>query len=314
MYKFRLLFYLLIPHFVCLLAFEQRESCMNATGGAIESGKFTLRYQSEGTGIPALVLGSSIYYSRIFSQNLRKHMRLHFIDNRAWAKSQASIEQSEYEFDLILDDIELMRKALGLGKVIIIGHSGHAFMALEYAKKYPESVSHVVMIGTGPDFSAESFAAAQQYWNDFALPERKAVFEQNYLMITDEQLAQLSPDQRWIKNYIRIGPKVWYDWHFDSSPLWQGVYINMPVFEYIWGTVFKGIDITQGLDSFDKPVFLGLGRYDFIMPPPSSWNQIYPLFKDLTLQIFEHSGHTPQYEEPQLFDEQLLEWITSKKN
>ena len=30
------------------------------------------------------------------------------------------------------------------------------------------------------------------------------------------------------------------------------------------------------------------------------------------MRIFEHSGHSPQYEEPELFDEQLLQWLVSK--
>ena len=301
---------LLLLFFGSELALADLREDMNTRIGVVSSGKFNLCYRIEGNGMPAIVLGSATYYTRIFSQNLRNHLQLIFMDNRAWAHSEGRIDQSEYEFELILDDIELIRKELGLDTVIIIGHSGHAFMALEYAKKYPEHVSHVVMIGTGPDFSTQSFSAAEQYWDDFASPERKAVLEQNHRTITDEQLAQLNPAQRWIKNYIRIGPKVWYNRHFDSSGLWQGVYINMPVFDYIWGTVFKGIDITKGLATFDKPVLLSVGRYDFIMPPPSSWDPIAPLFKNLTIQIYEKSGHTPQYEEPELFDAQLVEWLS----
>ncbi len=45
---------------------------------------------------------------------------------------------------------------LGLGRIVIIGHSGHGYMPLECAKKYPEYVSHVVMISTAPYLSAAS--------------------------------------------------------------------------------------------------------------------------------------------------------------
>jgi proline iminopeptidase len=33
--------------------------------------------------------------------------------------------------------------------------------------------------------------------------------------------------------------------------------------------------------------------------------------KDLTIRVFEKSGHTPQYEEPELFDQELLQWLNS---
>ncbi len=82
------------------------------------------------------------------------------------------------------------------------------------------------------------------------------------------------------------------------------------MFDYVWGVVFRDIDITKGLDIFDKPVFLGLGRYDFLVAPPYTWNPIRPKFKNITVRIFEKSGHTPQYEEPELFDAELLHWLS----
>ena len=83
----------------------------------------------------------------------------------------------------------------------------------------------------------------------------------------------------------------------------------MDIFNYVYGQVFRDIDITQGLEAFDRPVFLALGRYDFVMGPPSMWDPIRPKFRDLTVRVFEQSGHTPQYEEPALFDAELLRWM-----
>jgi pimeloyl-ACP methyl ester carboxylesterase len=59
--------------------------------------------------------------------------------------------------------IERARRQLALGRIVILGHSGHVLMALEYAKKFPAIVSHVVMIGITPDLSAASTAAAERY-------------------------------------------------------------------------------------------------------------------------------------------------------
>ncbi|HET9314279.1 MAG TPA: alpha/beta hydrolase, partial [Vicinamibacteria bacterium] len=65
----------------------------------------------------------------------------------------------------------------------------------------------------------------------------------------------------------------------------------------------------RGLEALDRPVFLALGRYDFLVAPPSSWDRVRPKFKDLTVRVFERSGHTPQHDEPALFDAELLRWI-----
>jgi proline iminopeptidase len=36
---------------------------------------------------------------------------------------------------------------------------------------------------------------------------------------------------------------------------------------------------------------------------------VRPKFRDLTVRVFERTGHTPQLEEPALFDAELLRWI-----
>jgi proline iminopeptidase len=280
-----------------------------ADSGSIQSGDFNLDYRIEGTGAPAIVIGFPAYYSRIFSDNLRSQLRMVFVDHRGSAASPGSVERTEFDLETLADDVELVREILDLGRVIVIGHSGHSYMALEYAKKYPTNVSHVVMIGIAPDMSASSDEATAQNWEKLASAERKSALEENRLEMSDERLSQLPPVEAWIKTYVREGPRAWYDPHFDSSPLWDGVDVNMDMFNYVWGEIFRDIDVTQGLENFDRPVFLALGRYDFLVAPPSSWEPIKDRFHDVTVRVFENSGHTPQYEESNLFDRELLGWI-----
>jgi proline iminopeptidase len=209
----------------------------------------------------------------------------------------------------ISDDLELVRNELGLGEVVIIGHSGHALMALEYAKKYPDSVSHVVMIGIAPDLSAKNSAKADNYWETTASAERKAALEHNWEGVPEEAPAESYPGQNFVKTYVRNGPRAWYDQDFDSTPLWENEDVNMDMFNHVWGTLLAELDITQGLEAFDRPVFLALGKYDFLVAPPSSWGSIKPGFNNLTTRVFEKSGHTPQYEQAELFDSELLGWM-----
>jgi proline iminopeptidase len=285
-----------------------------AAEGTVAAGPFRLRYRTEGRGRPAIVIGSAVYYPRVFSKNLREHLRLTFLDHRGFAPSPGRVEVTEFALDKLLEDIERARQQLGLGRVAVIGHSGHALMALEYAKKHPAGVSHVIMIGMAPDLSAASGEAARRYWDESVSPERKAALQENVRRMPDEDLATLPAGPRFIRGYVRNGPRIWYDPRFDSSPFWEGVEINIDMLGYVWGQVFRDIDITQGLSALDSPVFLALGRYDFLIAPPSSWDPIRPKFRDLTVRVFERSGHTPQYEEADLFDAELLGWIEQHGN
>lgn len=289
-----------------------RESQVSDTG-VIAAGKFRLRYRIEGSGSPTIAIGSSVQGPRLFSPQLRQHLRLVFLDHRGFAASPGRVDTTEFALDTLIDDVEHTRQKLGLDRVAVLGHSGHALMALEYAKKYPANVSHVIMIAMAPDLSIASAAASERYWQESVSPERKAVMEENLRRLPDEALAQLPLREQFIKNYVRNGPRIWYDPQFDSSPLWEGVEVNRDMIDYVWGRVFREIDITQGLAAFDRPVFLALGRYDFLVAPPSTWDPLRPKFRDLTVRVFERSGHTPQYEEAALFDAELLRWIKERQ-
>lgn len=277
--------------------------------GTVHAGPFTLAYSVEGEGQPALVIGSAIYYPRVFSQNLRQSLQLIFVDHRGFARLSGEATSSDYTLDVVLDDIERVRRHLGLEKIVIIGHSGHGYMALEYAKRYPQHVSHVVVIGTGPSHSAAHQEASEQYWTESVCPARKAKLARDLAALPAE--IEAAPEKRFITFCIRLGARSWYDHDFDAAPLWEGVHVNMPVFDHLWGETFRDIDIAKGLDRLDVPVFLALGRYDYLVAPYATWAPYRERFKDLTVRVFEKSGHTPQLEESALFDAELLQWLAA---
>ena len=277
--------------------------------GTVSVPPFQLPYIIEGNGQPAIVVGSSKYYPRAFSKNLRNHLRFVFMDHRGMAPSPGQVDTSEFELDKIVDDIEILRQQLGLGRIMIIGHSGQSYMALEYGKKYPENTSHVVMIGIAPNLGSANAELAEKNYQSLADSDRLAAEKENMRAIPEEKLSELPPGEAFITGYIRNAARIWYDPRYDCTPLWEGVEINMDMFEHVWGKLFAEIDITQGLEDLQCPVFLALGRYDFIVAPPSSWDPVKSKFKNLTLRIFEKSGHTPQFEEPELFDKDLLAWM-----
>lgn len=320
-----------MKHFVTSLALVSLIAC---SGGSREQGKdaetqpshagvtevgvvpaepFKLRYRIEGSGPPALVVGSSMYYPRVFSSALRQSLRLVFLDNRGFAPPPAHpVDTTAYALDVLLDDMERTRQQLNLGRIIVIGHSGNSYLALEYAKKYPQHVSHVVMIGISPDLSDAHARARDHYFETAASAERKAILAENRAKLPDAELAKRTPRQRYIDTYIRETPRVWYNPKFNIRPIWEDLDVNVDMTDHVWGRIFRDIDITKGLDRFERPVLLMLGQYDFLLAPPSVWDPISSKFRDLTIKIFERSGHTPQYEEAALFDMVLLEWLRSR--
>ena len=91
------------------------------------------QYKIEGSGITTMVIGSAIQQPRMFSQELRKQFKFIFIDSRLFIP--ARIEK--FTLDDAVEDIEGIRKYLNIGKMVVMGNSMFAIIALEYAKKYP---------------------------------------------------------------------------------------------------------------------------------------------------------------------------------
>ncbi len=273
--------------------------------GCIERDGFKLKYQTEGSGPDILVIGSSIYYPRSFSQNLRKFLRLHFIDYRGFSEGP----ETKLSFDSLLEDIECFRQQLSVEKCIVIGHSAHGLLALEYAKKYQKHVLGAVIIGMPPHMGPEHIAMAQNNWEESVCPERKAAFERNMMQMPDEKLNQLPKDQWFLQMNFRNVPKSFYNYNFDSTSLWEGVQPNTHVLDQMYLRFAREVDVSQDLESLDLPVLLIYGRFEYLVAPVHSWDPLRPKFKNLRVRIFEKSAHSPQYEEASLFDAELLKWL-----
>ena len=95
----------------------------------------------------------------------------------------------------------------------------HNIRRIQYAKKYPENVSHVVMIGIAPNLGPENAQLIERAWEESVDPVRKKIMLDNLQKLPDDNIAKLSGDQAFIQSYIRNGPRIWYNPHFDFPVL-----------------------------------------------------------------------------------------------
>lgn len=273
---------------------------------------FALNVSIRGNGRPILVVGSSIYYPRLFSEQLYNSFQLIFLDHRGFVKPPRTLEPEEYTLDKVLDDIEAARQTLELEDFIILGHSGHAFMSLQYAKKYPEHVRKVVLLNTAPTNSPERQQQSFAFFNETACPERKRQFEADIALLEGD--IQREPERRFAHMCIRMGAHSFYDYAYDAAWMWEGVFTNMPVIDHLWGEAFARLNLIDSLKEVAKPVLIGLGRYDYLVSPVSLWDAINGSQANVKKVIFEKSGHNPMFEEPDLFNALLTDWIHETDN
>nr|BFD67551.1 alpha/beta hydrolase [Bdellovibrio sp. HAGR004] len=275
--------------------------------GQIDKDDFNLRFVVQGQGLNTLVLGSSVFYPRTFSQSLRQHLRLGFVDYRGFAATAKPFNRTDYELGKICQDTEDLRQACGFTQSVVVGHSAHGYLALEYARRYPKSVSQVVMICTGPSHGAPMNEAFRR-WEETIAPERKAQFA---LDQTQYSLSGAESGRRFITYCQALNAKSWFDPHFDASPLWQDVKANDDAMDYLYGEVFRDYDTRQALQEISAPILLICGLHDYGVAPFWTWNELRNTSPNFTVKVFEKSGHYPQLEESQVFDLLLRDWLSS---
>lgn len=286
---------------------EEEKSEPATEEGAIEMDGTTLRYVAEGVGQPVLVIGSSIYGPRTFSKNLRQHFKMYHVDMRWFAKDYMAPRLEDYDIKAISDDIEAVRKALNLEDFILIGHSIHGIMVMEYAKRYPDHLSHLVMIGAPCVYANEKFEKASVELWEMGSQERKDIQERKWNAVKDT-LDELSPKDAMVAAYVARSALYWYDAEYDCSWLWKDVPINMDMTDHIFGATFADYDMFGDGKKVEVPVLSVLGKHDYVVPH-ILWEDHYDQVPNFTKVVFDKSGHTPQLEEAELFDERLMSWI-----
>jgi len=260
-------------------------------------------------GKPVFVLhggpgGSCSPYMRQFFNPEKFHVILH--DQRGAGKSKPYAEIKENTTQHLVEDIELLRKKLNLGKIIIFGGSWGSTLGLAYAEKYPKNVEAMVLRGI--------FTASKQEIDYFYHGGVKKFFPDTYNRLInslpDPQKRPLpkyllsliqSPDSTIRSKYSRV----WAEYEIKISGLLlpneelESILNSFNPFAFALienyymanGCFFADNQLMNEIDKLeDIPLIMINGRYDMICPPITAY-KIHSRLPKSKLIIAESSGH-----------------------
>jgi proline iminopeptidase len=265
-------------------------------------------YLSEGTGLTCIVVGPALFYPQLYSDLLKQRIRFVYVDfKNSWnAESPGGVEK--VTMDSLVDEVDQVRSGLGLEKVCLVGHSAPGLVAVEYALRHPDRVSHLILVSVEPYFTPDWIKARTKFWETEASANRKAALKQNAERFSDDLLRRLSPPDAFALRYVRNGPKYFYDPFYDSYWAFAGKRFSAELITYFLKTIVADYDPRPRLANNTVPKFLALGRYDYNIPY-REWDSARKTTPNLTTHVFERSGHFPMIEEQDQFDSALLDWL-----
>lgn len=120
--------------------------------GFVDANGVFIYYESIGRGAPLVVVhggpGGSHDYLVPYLLPLARHHRVVFIDERGSGKSGKLEDPSGYTVENMVADVEAVRRALGLGRIDLLGHSYGGVLAEAYAFRHQEHLAHLVLCST----------------------------------------------------------------------------------------------------------------------------------------------------------------------
>jgi pimeloyl-ACP methyl ester carboxylesterase len=248
-------------------------------------------------------------------------------DQRGAGKSySSSIPKSSMTIEQFISDthelVQFLLKRFGASKLYLVAHSWGSMIGALTVAKYPELFEAYVAIS-----QAANAPESERIMYRFALEaaekqgNEKAEAELNRLGLPPyKSFADYRTMKGWVHHFRDAGYSEISPWKFArlalASPTYSwGDLLRLVLgmrfsFSRLWREAFYETDLLKQAPRIDVPVFFFLGRHDHTATASAAMAERYFQALDAPrgkrLVWFENSGHWPQLEESERFQEQVI--------
>ena len=203
-------------------------------------------------------------------------------------------------------EVEGVRQALGLGRVILAGQSFGGWLALEYALTYPHAVRALILEDTACDLP---HAMGELY------TLREGLGAETAAMMKAHEAAGTLDHPEYQAAIALLNQRHFCRLKDVPAPLMRSLAHGNPA-PYAAMLGPNGFLDTGNLKAWSRradlhkiacPTLILAGRYDVL--PPACADLMKAELPQAQLHVFEQSSHVPFYEEPEEFDRVLLAFL-----
>jgi proline iminopeptidase len=274
-----------------------------------------LYYRTIGQGQPIMLLhgGPSFdhHYLLPDMDRLADTFRLISYDQRGRGKSAGKVDPAEVSIPSEIDDLERVRAYFQLEQVALLGHSWGGLLAMEYALRHPERVSHLVLLNTAPASHADCVLFEQE--RDGHAPEDAALvreLESSPAYVEGDLAARAAANRVYFRATLR-SPELLDRLieHLQTGWTKEDVLKARAIGTRLWGETYEstGYDLLPKLTGLHIPTLVLHGDYDFV--PVACAAHIAEAIPDARLVVLQDCGHFSYLERPDAVRKTLREFF-----
>lgn len=268
-----------------------------------------LFYEIMGSGPPLIAIhgGPGLGDNRQYMQYLRPLSDgFTFItyDLRGCGRSGDAPGDAYAHADFVAD-LDALRAHLGVDRFAVLGTSYGGFIALEYALRHPDHLTHLILQDTAPSHHHDT--AARQNALRSGLPG----IDQG--MLEALFTGRVRDNDEFRRAFAAILPlyRTTPDARRDQDRL-DAIVFRYRTHNVAFSHNIPSYDLRDRLSEIHVPTLVMCGRHDWITPVDQS-EYMAARIPGARLAIFEHSGHGPMSEENDRFIRLMREFLGSAR-
>jgi proline iminopeptidase len=273
--------------------------------GHVLTDRARLYYRAIGEGRPIIVLhgGPDFDHHYLLPEldRLADSFRLVYYDQRGRGRSAGDVQPEDVSIASEIEDLDAVRRHLGFDAVALLGHSWGGVLAMEYATRHPEHVSHLILVDTAPA-SAEDWLELRQH-----LPTTRAPGDVERMRAVASSARFQAGDLEAETEYYRIHfsatvrqPELLEQvirrlrTHFTEASVLTARAIEQRLYDETWRS--ERYDLIAKLRAVRVPTLVLHGEHDFI--PVALAARIAQAMPCGHLVVLEDCGHFAYLESP----------------
>jgi proline iminopeptidase len=263
----------------------------------------------QGTAIIVLHGGPDFDHSYLLPEmdRLSDSFRLIYYDQRGRGRTADGVQPEDVTLASDIADIEKVRQYFHLDSVVLLGHSWGTVLALEYALRYPQRVSRMILMNPAPA-SADDYKQLRKEWlekraDDMdrrkAISDSAAYKEGDPDAVTAYYRIHFKPALARPEDYEKIIARLRAS--FTKEGILKARAIEARLMNDTWSS--PNYDLLPKLKSLTIPTLVMTGDHEFI--PAATAEHIAHAIPNARMVMLKDCGHFSYLESPVAVREQI---------